>query len=73
MKIQDILFVVLLILPFIIKRANARVFIILGIVMIMLSAPFFYMWIFFTAQRLVMYGAGFILVGIVLMFIKQRK
>ena len=73
MKIQDILFIILLILPFIVKRANARVFIILGIVMIMLSAPFFYMWIFFTAQRLVMYGAGFILVGIVLMFIKQRK
>ena len=73
MKIQDILFVVLLILPFVIKRANARVFIILGIVMIMLSAPFFYMWIFCTAQRLVMYGAGFILVGIVLMFIKQRR
>ena len=73
MKIQDILFIILLILPFIVKRANARVFIILGIVMIMLSAPFFYMRIFFTAQRLVMYGAGFILVGIVLMFIKQRR
>ena len=73
MKIQDILFVILLILPIVVKRANARVFIILGIVMIMLSVPFFYMWIFFTAQRLIMYGAGFILVGIVLMLIKQRR
>ncbi len=59
MKIQDILFVIILII--FLWRRNPRWLVAAGLSCLILSIPLFYMWVFFTAQRLVYYAAGFLL------------
>lgn len=59
MKPQDAVFGIVLLLLFIMKKP--RLFLYAGLASIFLSIPLFARWIFFTAERLTWYGAGFIL------------
>ncbi len=70
MKIQDIIFVVILLILIFIRRQ--RLFVVTGLVCLVLSIPLFYLWIFFTAQHLVYYAAGFFLSAIILLFIQKK-
>lgn len=71
MKIQDILFIVLLIGLLIKHKENS--FVSLGILCLLFAMPLFYFWVFFTAERLVYYGFVLILAEIILKIIKMRK
>jgi len=64
MKPQDILFLLVL-LPLLYKR-DPMWFALAGIFCLVLSAPLFSQWIFFTAQRLVIYAFLFFLLSLLL-------
>lgn len=66
MKVQDILF--LIILAALIFKWNPRWFVWAGIMSLILSILLFYFWIFFTAERLTWYAAVFFLISILLNF-----
>lgn len=68
MKIQDILFIISVIL--LLWKGNSRFFVICGLVCLVLAIPLFHFWVFFTAERLVMYAVGFFLVGILFLLKK---
>ena len=70
MKPQDILF--FLILIFLIWKRNPRWAVYCGLISLVISIPLFAKWIFFTAERLTWYAAGFFLLGIIL-FIFHKK
>ena len=63
MKIQDLIFFMVLIL-LIVKR-DPRLAAICGILCLVTSVPLFTFWIFFTAERLTWYAAAFFLLAIV--------
>lgn len=63
MKPQDIVF--LGILAILIFFKNPKLLVVAGLASFILAIPLFTMHIFFTAQRLAMYGAGFILLAII--------
>jgi heme/copper-type cytochrome/quinol oxidase subunit 4 len=66
MKIQDIIFlVVFLILLF---KRDSKWTSAAGIICLVLAIPLFALWIFFTAQHLVWYSAGFFLLSIILLY-----
>ncbi len=69
MKPQDILFIIVIIA--LIWRRNPKWAIVVGVISFCLSIPLFQLQIFFTAERLVMYAAGFILLGIILLHLKK--
>jgi len=71
MKIQDILFFVILLL--VLLKRNPKITAIGGIICFVLSIPLFSAWIFFTAERLVWYGAAFFLVSAILLFFGYPK
>jgi len=66
MKIQDIAFVIVLITLLVIRKP--KLFIYAGIGSLLLSIPLFAKWIFFTAERLTWYSAGFFLCFIITSF-----
>lgn len=72
MKPQDILFIIVFIALLITCRKRSSVFVWAGITCLAVSIPLFSFWIFFTAQRLVYYASGFILVGIIVMLAQER-
>ena len=63
MKIQDILFLVLLVILLFKHKENS--FMMFGLLCFLLAIPFFYFWIFFTAERLVYYGVLLFFVEII--------
>jgi len=69
MKPQDFIFILILIILF--WRRNPRYFIVAGLVCFVLSIPLFYFWIFFTAQRFVIYAAIFLFVAIIYLLSKD--
>ena len=71
MKIQDIVFFIVFISLFI--KRDPRLAAGAGIISLILSIPLFSFWIFFTAQRLVMYAAAFFLLSIIFHLINLRK
>ncbi len=71
MKIQDIAFFVVLAL--LILKRNPKLMVACGIFFLMLSIPLFYFWIFFTAQRLTWYAAGFFLLAIAFYLFNFKK
>jgi hypothetical protein len=72
MKIQDIIF--LLVLLLLIYKQNPRWMVISGLISLVISIPLFSFWIFFTAQRLTWYAGGFFLLAIIFyLFIKHEK
>jgi hypothetical protein len=70
MKLQDILFI--LVLAFLFYKHNPKWFVLAGLVCLILSMPLFHFWIFFTAERLVSYSVGFLFFAIVLLFHKKN-
>lgn len=70
MKIQDILFLVVLVV--LLLKRDSRLLLIAGLFSILLSIPLFYLQIFFTAQHLVYYAFFFILASAVFMLAKER-
>jgi len=71
MKIQDIAFFVVLI--FLIFKRNPNWAVVTGILSLALSIPLFYFRIFFTAERLVQYAAGFFLLAIIFHLFKLNE
>lgn len=71
MKLQDIIFLVVLLLIIAINRPKLLVW--SGLICLLISIPLFTFWIFFTAQRLVYYAAGFILVATLLYLFRLRE
>lgn len=71
MKSQDVLFFIVFI--FLLLKHNSRYAIGAGIISLVISIPLFAFWIFFTAERLVWYAAGFFLLGILLQLYTLRK
>lgn len=70
MKIQDVVFlIILIVLTF---KWNSRWFVWAGIIALVLSIPLFSMWVFFTAERLTWYAAAFFLLSIFLFLGKNR-
>ncbi len=66
MKIQDIIFLVIFVALVVTSLKNPRRFVYAGLTCIILSIPLFYLWIFFTAQRLLYYGLAFLLIAVVI-------
>jgi hypothetical protein len=71
MKPQDILFIIILLGLLFLRKP--RIFIGAALFCFILSIPLFYRLVFFTAERLVMYAAGFLLVAVILFWIKSEK
>lgn len=63
MKIQDILFLIVLI--GLLFKHKESFFLTVGILCFLISIPLFYLQVFFTAERLVWYGLLFILIEII--------
>ncbi|MBU3978463.1 hypothetical protein KKE68_02045 [Patescibacteria group bacterium] len=70
MKIQDIIFLIILAVLF--YKINPKYFVIAGLVCFALAIPLFYLWIFFTAERLVYYGFAFILASVAIYLSPRR-
>lgn len=70
MKPQDILF--LLILLTILWKRNPIYAVIVALLCLIISMPLFQLWVFYTAERLVMYGAGFLLLAMVLFYFEKK-
>ena len=70
MKIQDIFF--FLALFFLIYKKNPRWIVMSGLLCLILSIPLFSFWVFFTAERLTEYAAGFFLLAIIFHLHKLR-
>ena len=71
MKPQDILFIIILLGLLFLKKP--RIVIGAALFCFIVSIPLFYRLVFFTAERLVMYAAGFLLVAVILFWIKSEK
>lgn len=71
MKIQDILFIIILVI--LVWKRNPKFLLIAGILSLILAIPLFKLWVFFTADRLVWYAAGFFALASILLFIKLRN
>lgn len=71
MKPQDILFLIA-VLALLIKR-EPKWFVLAGLLCLIAAIPLFSLWVFFTAQRLVYYAAGFFSIGILLLLYKLLK
>lgn len=71
MKIQDIGFIIVLTLLILLRKE--KLFIWAGLGCFLLAIPLFTKWVFFTAERLTWYGAGFILVFLFIQIFLQPK
>lgn len=71
MKIQDVLFFILL--AGLLYKYNPRWCVIAGLISLALAIPLFASWTFFTAERLTWYAAAFFLTAIVLNLVKSKK
>lgn len=63
MKIQDAIFLFVLLIMLFSSIKNPNRFVYAGTTCFVVSIPLFYFWIFFTAQRLVYYGLAFFLIA----------
>lgn len=71
MKIQDLVFIVILVFLLVLRKP--RLFVVTGLGSLLLSIPLFSFWIFFTAQRLVWYAAAYFFVFIIFSLLSSRK
>lgn len=63
MKIQDLIF--LLILIIMIRVNHFRITVAAALICLLISVPLFWKWFFFTAERMTWYAGAFILLGII--------
>jgi hypothetical protein len=76
MKLQDIIYI--LVLLFLLYKSGTsrhptKHFVWAGLVCLVISMPLFYFWVFFTAERLVWYAAGFFIFAILIFIIRDRS
>jgi hypothetical protein len=71
MKPQDVVFLVVFIVLLLLKKP--RLFLIAGLVSWLLAIPLFAKWVFFTAERLTWYGAGFVLAFLIFSLVRPNK
>jgi hypothetical protein len=71
MKIQDIGFIVAVVVLFMIRKP--KLFVYAGLGSLVLAIPLFAKWVFFTAERLTWYSAGFFLCFIITTLIHSRN
>lgn len=71
MKPQDIVFIIGFLL--ILYKRNSNLSVAVGIILLLFSMPLFSLWIFFTAERLVMYAAAFFLLAIIFNIIALNR
>jgi len=71
MKPQDIVFIILL--AFLLWKRNPKYLVVAGLLCLVLSMPLFHFWVFFTAERLVMYAAGFLLSSLILFWFTAKR
>ncbi len=71
MKAQDILFFIVLVLLVILRKP--RYFVVAGLTCLTFSMPLFAMWVFFTAERLTWYAAGFFFIFILFSLLRLHK
>lgn len=71
MKPQDIGLLILLCVLILLRRT--KVCIVAGLICFLLAIPLFAQWIFFTAERLVWYGALFVFLGIIGEVIQRKE
>jgi len=71
MKLQDIIFI--LVLLFLLYKRNTKWAAIAGLGSLVLAIPLFATWIFFTAERLTWYAAGFFLTAIVFSILEDKN
>ena len=73
MKIQDLLFLAILII--LVFKKNPKFFVTAGLMCLLFSMPLFSFWVFFTAERLVWYAFVFLLLAVLFIFtnIKNKK
>jgi hypothetical protein len=70
MKIQDIVFIVVLFVLLVAQKQ--KWFIHLGLLCLILAMPLFAKWIFFTAERLTWYGIACISIGIMYTYLIKK-
>ncbi len=70
MKVQDIIFIVVII--FLLYKRKAEWFAFAGVLSFIIAIPFYVMWIFFTAQRLVEYAFYLLIIALLLFVFKKR-
>lgn len=71
MKIQDFIF--LLAIAVVLVKRNYKLSALFGLISVIIAIPLFAKWIFFTAERLVWYAAGFFLLSMLLLLFKIKK
>jgi len=74
MKPQDILFIIIFL--FFVYKKNSKWVTVAGLFCLLISIPLFAKWVFFTAERLTWYAAGFFLLAILInikMFLFSSK
>ncbi len=71
MKIQDVIFLVTAVV--LIFQNKPKLGVTFGLFSLILSIPLFYLWIFFTAERLVTYAFFFFLISIVSLMIGEIR
>ena len=71
MKLQDIGFLVILVILLVLHKR--KLFVGMGLLCFLFAIPLFAKWIFFTGERLVWYGAAFVFIGIILMLVQKKE
>lgn len=71
MKLQDIVFFVIFLLILIVRRPTISAW--LGMLSLFFALPLFVFWVFFTAERLTWYAAGFFLLAIGQSILQSKK
>lgn len=71
MKIQDIGFIIVALILLFLRKPKS--FAVVGLLSFALAIPLYAKWVFFTAHRLVMYGAFFIFVETVFLLWEMKK
>lgn len=71
MKIQDLLFFILFVILVFTKQSKMST--LAGILCLIIAIPLFSRWIFFTAERLTWYAAGFFLLAAIFEFYIIRR
>ena len=72
MKPQDIIFIFCYILLVFISRKNSNFLVISGLFFILVAVPLYYLQIFFTAERLIIYSLILIATNIIVGFLPRK-
>lgn len=70
MKLQDIVFLIIVIV--LLTKKNSRWFVVVGLTCFAVALSLFAGWIFFTAERLTWYGAAFIAMSLLISLKEHR-